>query len=203
MSSTATASSTSSSARSSARTSWTSPPNSTRRSAHSSARRGFGLERHRLADRQDQDHRPVRAAPGAVRPRARPLRLLRDAPPPDLQLLHPRRRLPRRRPRRGGPTDEGRRPRSPRNEGIALYPGKRKGDLRRHRRAGLRRPPGGRYPVPLQRVRPGQFPRGRPADRRGLGPPPSQDAATSTSRITTRRRTGTSPPARAAGRSPS
>ena len=51
--------------------------------------RAAGLQ-HRLADRQDQDHRRLRAAPGADAARRRCRPVAAGAVPPHLLLLHPR-----------------------------------------------------------------------------------------------------------------
>ena len=70
-------------------------------------------------------------------------RLLRDAPHPDLQLLHARRRRPGQPPRRGHPADGRARP-PRRRPGGDPAPREREGDLRRHRRPRARHPRDGR-----------------------------------------------------------
>ena len=131
-----TASSTSSSARSTGPTSWTSSD-----AQHEEFRELLAIarvrpERHRLADRQDQDHRAVRRAPAAVRPGPGPGRLLRDARGSGSSASTSPPATTRPRTGRGHAPDGRARPPRGRPRGHAAAR-EREGDLRRHRRRGF------------------------------------------------------------------
>ena len=158
-------------------------------------------ERHRLADRQDPDHRAVRRAPRAVRPGSRAGRLLRDAPDPDLQLLHPSGRRPGRAPDEVMTRMAELASRAA-DRGVTLLARERERDLRRHRRARSRPARDRRLPGPRR------MPSTRPTTWRSAsrstrpGTCSDRGSSTSTSRTTTQRRTSTFPPAKATARFP-
>ncbi len=181
-----TASATSSSARSTAPTSSTCTDAQHEEFRALLQQRGFGLERDRLADRQDQDHRPVRAAPRAIRAGARPGRVLRDARASGSSAIY----MP--------PGDDPATPSATRSCGGCgeLAELRRRARASRSssrtRRGSTATPPPAcstssrrSTPQPLARLRPGELPRGRPADRRGLDACSARGSPTSTSRTTT------------------